>query len=224
MSDKLKLIVQLIFLALFAVLVATGQVQVWVGIFLLGIIASFFLGRIYCGWLCPINTVMNAVTAIKKKLGIKKQRVPQALASPWIKYLVLILFIAAFAFSMITGRAIPALPALFAAGVVLTIFFPEELWHRYLCPYGTILSLPAGKAKLNMAICQEKCDSCGICKKVCPAGAVQVSDKVYSIKGNSCFVCLDCSIHCRQDAISYRNYKPYPSTQQEWAYNHSKYQ
>lgn len=223
MSDKLKLIVQLIFLALFAVLVATGQVQVWVGIFLLGIIASFFLGRIYCGWLCPINTVMNAVTAIKKKLGIKKQRVPQVLTSPWIKSLVLILFIAAFAFSMITGRAIPALPALFAAGVVLTIFFPEELWHRYLCPYGTILSLPARKAKLNMVIDQEKCDSCGICKKVCPAGAVQVSNKVYSIKGNSCLVCLDCSTHCRQDAIAYMRYNPHSSAQQEWAYNHSNY-
>jgi len=221
LSDKLKLIVHLIFLALFAVLVATGQVQVWVGIFLLGIIASFFLGRLYCGWLCPINTIMNAVTAIKKKLGIKKQRVPQALASPCIKYLVLFLFIAAFTFSMITGRAIPALPALFAAGVVLTIFFPEELWHRYLCPYGAILSLPAGKAKLNMVIDQEKCYSCGICKKVCPAGAVQVSDKVYSIKGNSCLVCLDCSTHCHQDAINYLSYRPHSGTQQEWAYNHN---
>ncbi len=224
MSNRLKLIVQLIFLALFAILVVTGQVQVWVGIFLLGIIASFFLGRIYCGWLCPINTVMNAITAIKKRLGIKKQRVPQALTSPWIKALTLILFIAAFAFSMITGRAIPALPALFAAGVVLTIFFPEELWHRYLCPYGSILSLPARNAKLNMVIDREQCDSCGICKKVCPAGAVQVKDKVYSIKANSCLVCLDCSTHCRQDAIAYMRYRSHLNAQQEWACDHSNYQ
>ena len=206
MKNRLQLIVQLLFLAIFIFLIRSGQVQLWVAIFLIGIIASLYLGRIYCGWFCPINTAMNGVTSIKKAMGIKKQKVPKFLTKPWIRYLVLFLFIAVFAFSMITGRAIPALPILFAAGVILTIFFPEELWHRYLCPYGTILSLPAGKAKLNMAIDQEKCNNCGVCKKVCPAGAVQASDKVYSIKGNSCLVCLDCSTRCRQNTISYSIY------------------
>ena len=204
MSHKLNLIVQLIFLALFSVLIATGRVQIWVGLFLLGVVLSFFLGRIYCGWLCPINTVMNAVTAVKKKLGIKKQRIPKVLTGLWIRYLVLILFIAAFAFSMITGKTIPALPILFAMGVILTFFFPEELWHRYICPYGTILSLPSKTAKLNMTINQEKCNSCGICKKICQADSIQIIDKTYSIKKNNCLVCLDCATSCPQKAISYQ--------------------
>ncbi len=224
MVSRLQLIIQLLFLAFFVVLISSGQVQVWVGIFLLGVIASLLLGRIYCGWFCSINTVMNGMSWIERRLGIKKQKTPQFLTKPWIRYTVLLLFIAAFAFSMISGRPIPALPALFVAGIILTLFFPEELWHRYLCPYGAILSLPARKAKFNMEIDQEKCDSCGICKKVCLANAVQASEKVYSIQGNNCLVCLDCSTHCRQDAISYRSYKPYSSTQQEWAYNHHNYQ
>ncbi len=224
MKSKLQLTIQLLFLALFIVLVVTGRVQIWVGLFLLGVIAALFLSRIYCGWICPINTVMSGVTWLKKKIGLQKQAVPRGLTSSWIRYLVLALFIAAFAFSMITGRPIPALPILFAAGVILTFFFPEELWHRYLCPYGAILSLPARKAKLNMEIDQEKCDSCGICKKVCPADAVQASEKIYSIIGNNCLVCLDCSTHCRQDAISYRSYSAQSSTQQEWADNNSNYQ
>ncbi len=223
MKNRLQLIIQLLFLAIFIFLIRSGQVQLWVILFVIGIIASIYLGRIYCGWFCPINTTMNGVTSIKKVLGVKKQKVPKFLTKPWIRYLVLFFFIAAFAFSMITGRAIPALPILFAAGVILTIFFPEELWHRYLCPYGAILSLPARKAKLSMEIDQEKCDSCGICKKVCPAGAVQVSEKVYSITGNNCLVCLDCSTYCRQGAISYRSYSSQSSTQQEWADN-SNYQ
>ena len=204
MSHKLNLIVQLIFLALFTVLIATGRVQIWVGLFLLGVVLSFFLGRIYCGWLCPINTVMNAVTAVKKKLGIKKQSIPKVLTGSWIRYLVLVLFIAAFAFSMITSKTIPALPILFAMGVILTFFFPEELWHRYICPYGTILSLPSKAAKLNMTINQEKCNSCGICKKVCQADSIQIIDKAYSIKNNNCLVCLDCATSCPQEAISYQ--------------------
>jgi len=218
---KLQLIIQLLFLTLFIVLIVTGRVQVWVGLFLLGVVASLYLGRIYCGWICPINAVMNGVSWLKGKLGIKKQKTPQFLTKPWIRYTVLLLFIAAFAFSMITGSPIPALPVLFAAGIILTVFFPEELWHRYLCPYGTILSLPAKNAKLNMVIDQENCNSCGICEKVCPADTIQTSEKVYCIKGNECLVCLDCSTYCRQNAISYRSYKLYSSKQQEWAYNHN---
>lgn len=203
LKNKLQLIIQLLFLVLFIVLIITGRVQIWVGLFLLGVIASLYLGRIYCGWICPINTVMNGVTWLKKKVGLKKQAVPRGLTSSWIRYLVLALFIAAFTFSMITGRPIPALPILFAAGIILTFFFPEELWHRYLCPYGTILSLPAKISKYTLFVDQEKCSSCGICKKVCPAGAVELNDNIYTIKKNSCLVCLDCSRSCKENAISY---------------------
>lgn len=204
MKSKLQLICQFLFLALFIILIATGRVQFWVGLFLLGIPASLFLGRIYCGWLCPISTVMNGVTWIKKKLGLKGQKTPQALTRPWIRYLVLALFIAAFAFSMITGRQIPALPALFAAGVILTFFFPGELWHRYICPFGTILSLPASKAQLVMLIDEEKCNRCGICKRVCPGNTVEVKEKIYTINKKECLICFECSKNCKQEAITYR--------------------
>ncbi len=203
MNNKTQLIIQLLFLALFIVLIVTGRVQIWVGLFLLGTIASIYLGRIYCGWICPINTAMNSVTWLKKIIGLKKQTIPRGLTGSWVRYLILALFIAAFAFSMITGRPIPALPVLFASGIILTFFFPEELWHRYLCPYGTILSLPALKSKYTMFVDQEKCNSCSVCKKVCPAGAVELNNEVYSIKKNSCLVCLDCSRSCKESAISY---------------------
>ncbi len=203
MKNKLQLAVQVIFLVLFLVLVGTGRVQFWMGLFLLGIVLALVLSRIYCGWICPINTVMNTVTWIKKKLGIKDQKTPQAFIRPWIRYLVFALFVATFATSMITGQQIPVLPALFAIGVILTFFFPEELWHRYLCPYGIILSFPATTARFTMTIDQEKCTSCAICKKVCPAEALEVNDKQHTINKKDCLVCLNCSISCKEGAISY---------------------
>ena len=203
MKNKLQRIIQTVFLALFLVLIITGRVQLWMGLFLLGIALALLFSRIYCGWICPINTAMNGVSWVKKKLGIKHQKTPPVLARPWIRYLVLTLFIATFIISMITGQEIPLLPALFAIGVILTFFFPEELWHQYLCPYGTILSLPASTAKYTMKIGQEKCNSCGICKKVCPAAAVEVNEKQYTINKKDCLVCLDCADHCKQEAISY---------------------
>lgn len=203
MKNKLQLITQIVFLALFLGLLITGRGQLWMVLFLLGIVFALLFSRIYCGWICPINTVMNGVSWVKKKLGIKGQKTPPALAKPWTRYLVLALFIATLITSMITGQEIPVLPALFAIGVILTFFFPEVLWHRYLCPYGTILSLPASTAKYTMKIDREKCNSCAICKKVCPAAAVVVNEKHYTINKKDCLVCLDCSEHCQQEAISY---------------------
>jgi len=203
MKNKLQLIIQLTFLALFLFLVGTGRIQLWMGLFLLGVVLALLLSRIYCGWICPINTVMNGVTWVKKKLGLKGHKTLQALTRPWIRYLVFALFVATFITSMVTGRQIPVLPALFAIGVILTFFFPEQLWHRYLCPYGTILSLPATTARYTMVIDQEKCTSCAICKKVCPADAVEVNDKHYTINKKECLVCLDCSANCKKGAISY---------------------
>ncbi len=203
MKNKLQLIIQLTFLALFLFLVGTGRVQLWMGLFLLGVVLALLLSRLYCGWICPINTVMNGVSWVKKKLGLKGYKTPLTRTKPWIRYLVFALFVATFITSMVTGRQIPVLPALFAIGLILTFFFPEQLWHRYLCPYGTILSLPATTARYTMAIDQEKCTSCAICKKVCPADAVEVNDKQYTINKKECLVCLDCLANCKEGAISY---------------------
>ncbi len=202
LSIKLQFITQLIFLALFLVLILSGRVQLWAALLLLGVMASLVVSRIYCGWLCPINTVINKVTWLKSKLGIRNLKA-QKLSKPWIRFLILALFVTTFVFSMVTGRAIPALPALLAAGIILTFFFSEELWHRYLCPFGTILTLPASVARFKLTINQEKCNSCGICKKVCPAKAVDVNEKVYTIKKNDCLVCLECLTNCKNEAVSY---------------------
>src|SRR5690554_545500 len=151
-NNKLQIFTQMVFLALFILLFINGRVQLWMGIFLLGIIASLLFSRIYCGWVCPINTSMRAVTWIKKKLKIKSLKIPEFLTKGWVSFVILGLFIAVFIFTMKTGKKLPVLPALFAIGVFITFFFPEELWHRYLCPFGTILSFPGSKAKRSMSI------------------------------------------------------------------------
>jgi len=203
MNEFLQRLVQAVFLLLFAFAVFSGMIQLWLVVFLLGIAFTFLLGRGYCGWLCPINTVMKIVTFLKKKAGVKKQSSPAILSRDGVRYLILVLFLATFLFSMITGRQIPVLPALFAAGVILTLFFPEEFWHRYLCPYGTILRGPGSISRFKLNIDQDRCNGCGICKRVCPAAAVQSPAGIYSIKSRECLLGLDCSRRCPQKAIHY---------------------
>lgn len=204
MKKTVQIILQVLFLALFIFLIVNGKVQVWMGLFVAAILSTFLLGRVYCGWVCPINTVMRAVTWVKRKLHIKSFKIPAWLTKPFIRFLALGLFIAVFIFTIVSGKKLPVLPALFGIGIILTLFFPEELWHRYLCPYGTILSIPARKSKHIMTIEPDLCNSCGMCKRVCPAAAVEKEQFHYNIMKNDCIVCMECSEACKQEAISYK--------------------
>lgn len=204
MNRKLQCIIQIISLALFAFLIIMGKVQLWMGLFLAGIVGSFLLGRFYCGWLCQINTAMIGITWVKKKLHIKSMKIPTILTKAWVRYIALGLFIIIFIFTMISGKKLPVLPILFVIGILLTFLFPNELWHRYLCPYGTILHLPAKVSKYHISIDLEKCNSCGVCMHVCPAKAVEKREYQHKILKSDCLVCMECSRKCKQNAISYK--------------------
>jgi ferredoxin-type protein NapH len=196
-------ITQMVILGLFVALVVTGRIQLWMGLVLLGIIGALIFGRLYCGWICPINTVMRAVSWAKKKLSITGLKIPKILTRPWVRHLMLGMFFVAFALAMISGKKLPVLPGLFAAGILLTFFFPEELWHRYLCPYGTLIRLTGSKSKYVMKIDQSLCNSCGKCKEACPAKAVEKNDKHFAINKQDCLVCTDCAVKCKKKAIGY---------------------
>ncbi len=199
--------IQIIFLALFILLIIKGRVELWMGVFLLGIVSSFILGRIYCGWFCSINTALIGVTWIKKKLKIKSIKIPKFFTKSWVRYLGLGLFVLVFMFTMITGKKLPVLPIMFVLGILFTFIFPEELWHRYLCPYGTILHLPAKTSKFSMIVDADKCNNCGVCMRVCPAKAVEKFDDHHQIIKNDCLICMECSRKCKQEAISYKKVK-----------------
>lgn len=203
MKKPTKLIIQILFLTLFAVLIVTGKIQLWMGIFIIGIILSIFLSRFYCAFACPINTLMNLVTFLKRKLGIKSFKTPDFLTKKIVRYIVLGMFIATFAFVMISGKKLPVVPFITSLGVLLTFFFPEELWHRYLCPYGTILSVTSSKAKKSITIDPSKCNNCTACVKVCPSKAIGRNDNSHFITKNECLTCFECTRVCRQNTISF---------------------
>lgn len=195
--------IQVLFLALFVVLAVMGKIQIWMIIFVLSALASLIFSRFYCGWLCPINTVLKPVTWAKKKLHIKSFKVPAFLKKTWVRIFMLVVFLGILGFTLKTGKKLPVLPISVGLGFVLTLFFPEELWHRYLCPYGSILSLPSRKARYGMKINEEKCIGCGKCMKACPAVAITKDGKKYSITKNDCLVCRACAEACPVDAITY---------------------
>ncbi|MFO7941439.1 MAG: 4Fe-4S binding protein [Bacillota bacterium] len=195
--------IQVGFLILFSVLMITGRVQIWLGIFLISLLAAPFLGRIYCGYICPIDTLTTAAKGIAKK---RKWRIPEWIKNPMIRYLALAALLVAMIFSVRSGARLPILPAITAVAVVLSLLFEEALWHRYLCPYGTLLSLSARLGWRGYRVTADDCISCGRCEKVCPSHAISGSDittgSPAQVQTAECLLCGRCAEICPVDAIN----------------------
>ena len=205
MKKTLQRSIQITLLVLFVALIIMGKPQLWMGLFVLGILASFVFGRVYCGWACAINTVLIGISSLKKKMKIKDKPIPNWLKKPIVRYIGLGLFVLTFIFTLRTGAKLPVLPVIILSGMILTFVYPEELWHRYLCPYGTILHTASKTAKKGVTIDSDICNNCGLCMRVCPALAVEKEEKSHLVLKDDCLVCMECVRKCPQDAISYKS-------------------
>jgi len=203
MKRTIQIIVQVLFLILFTALVITGKVQIWMAIFVASVLLSMLFSRFYCGWICPINTVIKPITYLKKKLRIKSLKTPSFLKNGVVRIIVLAAFLALMAMVFRTGKKLPVLPALVGIGFFFSLFFEEALWHHWLCPYGAILSLPSRAARKAMVIDPNRCTNCTRCAKVCPSQAIVKEEKHRIIK-NECLVCGACERVCTKGAIKYR--------------------
>lgn len=175
---RLKTASQILFLILFLFLAMKNTLQLWMGLFGAGMILSFFAGRLYCGWVCPIHPVVRTATWIKKKLRLPHPVIPEWLQGNALRFGMLGLFVAALTFTMMSGKKLPVLPVLIGVAACVSLVFTESYWHRWLCPYGTLLSLPARFARRNLQIEQSGCISCGKCMNACQAQAVLTSPSI----------------------------------------------
>ncbi|MEA5028723.1 MAG: 4Fe-4S binding protein [Sphaerochaeta associata] len=203
MKKVLQRTIQVLSLALFVFLLISGKIQVWMVIFVASVLLALLFSRFYCGWLCPINTILRPMTYLKRKLKIKSLKTPAFFKNGVFRIIMLLAFLAVMVVVFRTGKKLPVLPALFLIGVLLSLFFEEELWHHWLCPYGTILSLPGRVAKKSMVIDPSLCTNCTRCAKVCPSGAIVREEKHRIIK-SECLVCHECERVCSKGAISYK--------------------
>lgn len=205
--SKIRPIAQLVFFGIFMVLMITGRAQIWMGFIFLSIILAAFFGRFYCGWACPINTLIRPANWIAKRLGIQKKEVPEALKSGKIRWAVFSLFLVGLGYTIYTitqGRKFPLPLIIIPIGLLTTIFVNEESWHRYLCPWGVLFSITGRFAKFGIK--PVGCSSCSICKKECPGDAITiVKDKGAVIDTTYCLLCLECESSCPINALSYKS-------------------
>lgn len=200
---KKRKIVQIITSILFILLIILGKVQIWMAIFAGSLILSTYFGRFYCGYICPINTGMELIDDNANKKTKTRKAAPKSFKN-FIRYGILALFLGILVIVFNTGKQLPVLPILFGLGIIITIFYKPEFWHRYLCPYGTLLSIFSRFNKKTYAVSNEECIKCGKCVRVCPTDAFIWEDKKEYpvIIKNECLQCGKCKEVCPTKSIN----------------------
>lgn len=205
MQKKIQTITQLIFLTIFIILIIHNLLPIWMGIFGVFLLLSMMFSRFYCGYICPINTVMKPISFLKRIFKVPNVNSPKFLKHPSTRYISLFLVVGLLAFSMITGDALPILPLLVLIGAMVTLIYDESLFHRHLCPYGTLLKVASKPTKKAVSINEDACINCGKCKKVCPTEAITKHTSFHRINKQECLTCFACARACPINVIAYRS-------------------
>lgn len=188
-------------------------------------ILTLILGRFFCGWLCPLGTLLDIFHFLKQKIPyISLKKIKKI--SPAKYFILSIILIAALfgwqwagffnPFSILYQGIIsfitPTKLALFFTVILFFIFALEFLerrfWCRYLCPSGALMGLFARFSFLQR-IPNKIYPNCGDCMNKCRMDAFD--DEGHFVH-ESCILCFDCTRSCPKQAVKFKWKKP-PSIQ-----------
>lgn len=197
---------------------------------LLTVVVTLFVGRVWCGWFCPLGAILELFGRTGRV--IRWQRLRE------LKYVILftILVMAAFGslafmyFEPITilvrGLTAPFKPVLeyvqledkqgfvwpgvswWAIAIPLVIVLllnlvEKRFWCRYLCPLGALIGLGSKFSWIKRYVNQKSCVQCGDCAALCTMGAI--SDKrEFTSDPAECIMCMDCAAPCPKTAITFQ--------------------
>ncbi len=178
---------------------------------------SIVFRKAFCGWLCPVGTVSEALWILGRRISKRNIRLLRwaDLALRSVKYLLLALFL--FAVGSMSAAAIEAFLSgpygiiadvkmlnffryLGAAGfgmlalLVAASLFIQNFWCRYLCPYGALMGLAALLSPIRIRREAEPCIDCVKCAKACPS--LLPVDQLVSVRSAECMACLECVAAC----------------------------
>ena len=178
-------------------------------------------GRVFCGWVCPVNMVTDLASKIRtffdlditwKSWDIKRS------ARYWIIALSLTLstFLGVAAFEWISPIGALHRGIIYGFGFgwafVLVVFLFDLFAVKngfcgHLCPLGGFYSLTGRFGFLRIGYDHDKCTSCMKCIEICPEKQVLgiVGKQTGPVLSGECINCGRCIEVCDDDAVKFSN-------------------
>lgn len=164
-------------------------------------------GRLFCSFVCPLNTVLEILPNKKSKVSVYKKWPLIALMFT----LAVALLAGIPSFNMLSpvyalmrilifGFGIEAILVL--AVVVASMIWGNKIWCRTICPLGAMYGILGSKRLLRVVADENKCIKCGKCDTACSMGTSPCKSDFDS--KFTCTNCGDCISSCPKGAIGYK--------------------
>ena len=172
---------------------------------------ALVFGRVFCGWVCPQNTLSELFDAAGSRLGVR--RFFTATTGPLVRYTVLAVILAVtllYGFPMASLLSAPGIIsvqtarliyertvglelALIGLIILVEFFLVRRVWCNHLCPVGSMLSLFRSKRTMRVVMAEEGedvCIHCRECAKACQLGLNPMAGGVVP-QCHNCGACID---------------------------------
>jgi len=175
-------------------------------------------GRVFCGWVCPMNVVTDSAAWARERLGIGADLMhlnPRARQVLLGMALLLSFAFGAAAFDWLSPVGMLQRELIHGAGLGLTAalgiflfdaFVVKHGWCGHLCPLGAFWSLVGRAGQVRVRFDDASCTRCGDCVKVCPEPRVlnfQRAAAAGMVAGGECTHCGACIEVCPEASLRF---------------------
>jgi ferredoxin-type protein NapH len=162
--------------------------------------SSLVVGRLFCGYICPLGAAQELVSKlVKKQVRIDVKFSEAVRAGFFVAFIVIGIGLATIVhfnpFSLVSPwlGTFKLLVLIVAAAAAIFVYRP---WCTLLCPFGFLMSLTSRLSFFKLKI-NDNCVDCGACVKKCPTGQAHKGSAMAE-----CYWCGRCLDACKKEAIA----------------------